>query len=185
MPTLFNIFSGGNASNGTHQIFPSANTDGNPPMGYADHQRSRSYTVTRVLDFRKKQNFGNNSRIDQATDFYLSSVTPPANGDSLVTHLIIPKTKIKAVFYEVVVPAAGFNFDIKSQIGGTVFFAGVSGAAAGYGLLDTEAGMPALFTVQDYLDVLVNAIPTGGFHNSGLLMYVSMKVEDYDNGNFL
>ena len=185
----YRFYEGGNGSNANNAMLPSANNVGVPPMGYADHQKARTYMVTRWLDFRKKQNYGNNSLVDVATPFYVNQLaaagTPLAATDILSTHLLLPKTKLRSIFYEIVVPAPAFQFDIILESNpGTPLFNNVSGAAAGYALLDTAASMPALLTAQDYIGLRIDVLPTGGFVNSGLLMYITAEVLSYDdNGN--
>lgn len=184
------IFDGGtrNSSGGFYQ-YPSVNTAGVPPMGYADHQLSKRYTVSKHIDLRPIQNWGINSTKDVALPYYMmqNSITFAA-GDTIETHLLLPKSVLTAVSYEVYADGllTGGTFRLyRNSVGsGTTYFTGISTAAAGYGFTSTAGSMPVLLTAQDYITLEFTAVPAGNITwNCGLHMRVDAQVLLLDNGN--
>lgn len=104
------LYMGGLAGNTNNQMVPQ-----NTPCditGYADHQRRRSYAVTRQLDFRPRVPYGG---IDVAVDqkdlaWYqalLDAGTDIEVGDFLNLIVITPYSRLEFVEINVVLPVTG------------------------------------------------------------------------------
>ena len=183
---VYSIFDGGTRNNSANfSMYPSVNTAGVPPQGYADHQRARLYSVTKVIDLRPLVNTGVGGGKDVALLGYLqdNAITFAAN-DDLDSILLLPKTVYQGMSYEVIQPLAGVTFTIYRQsVGtGTPYFAGVSGATAGYNYTTTAVGAP-LITTQDMVRVRFTAVPANFGANSQFAMKVNLFTLALDNGN--
>lgn len=106
----YNLFMGGLAGNTDNRMVPQ-----NTPCditGYADHQRRRSYAVTRQLDFRPRVPYGGvDTPVDQKDyDWYqalLAAGTDIEVGDFLNLITIVPYTRLEYVQFNVVLPKTG------------------------------------------------------------------------------
>lgn len=202
----YNIFDGGTASNKvTNQMLPSeATAVCTPPYGYADHQRERSYGVTRRLDLRAVKSSGGGGKSQSLLCFLAD--TPLVVGDVLNTHLLLPNTVLQAVSLGVLSPLAGFTFSVSvvpvavnpvvpvfANIDTTTITANSTGCklalyqpvsdAAAYAV--PSSGL--LITEQAHLAITILSLPVGGLAPrcgpNGLDMWLTAHVLDLDHGN--
>jgi hypothetical protein len=193
---IHKIFEGGNASNRTtNQMLPSGTTPPacNPPYSYADHQRERSYGVTRRIDLRAAVPYGKGGK-DQSLVCYFRD-HPVAANDELQTHLLLPSTLLLGVSYGIVNPMAGLTFSINLKNEATVIASAVDASvvrknAAGCVLANyvpVAAGAGVMITDEDYLNMVLTAVPTAGVlpdcGGGGLNMWITAHVLDLDHGN--
>lgn len=202
----YNIFDGGTASNRvTNQMLPSEATGVcTPPYGYADHQRERSYGVTRRLDLRAVKASGGGGK-SQSLLCFLSGTTLVV-GDVLNTHLLLPNTVLKAVSLGVLASLAGFTFSVSvipvtvnptitvfSSINTTTIPVNSTGCKLALYRPITDAGAYAipgagvLLTEQAHLAITLLSLPVGGLAPGcgpeGLDMWLTAHVLDLDHGN--
>lgn len=195
MPTTHKIFDGGNASNlTTNQMYPSGTSPAacNPYYSYADHQRERSYGVTKRLDLRASVPYGGGGK-DQSLICYFKD-NAVAVGDSLATHLLIPNSILFGVSLGIVSPLPGLSFAVKVKEANTTVFASVDAGTVRANAkgcpLATWAALPngGLFIDEEDMLVLeLTALPTDGILPScgggGLQLWVTAHVLDLDHGN--
>lgn len=101
------LYMGGLAGNSNNRIVPQ-----NTPCevtGYADHQRRRSYAVTRQLDFRPRVPYGGvDTPVDQKDyDWYqalLASGVDIEVGDFLNLIIVTPYSRLEFIEMNVVIP---------------------------------------------------------------------------------
>jgi hypothetical protein len=111
----YNLFMGGLAGNSNNRIVPQ-----NSPCvitGYADHQRRRSYAVTRQLDFRPRTPDGGiDSVVDQKDyDWYQALLATGVDvevGDFINLIVITPYSRLEYVEAQVVIPVTGLVMTI-------------------------------------------------------------------------
>lgn len=200
---LHKIFEGGNNSNRvTNQMFPSGTSPAacNPPYSYADHQRERSYGVTRRIDLRARVPFGGGGK-DQSLVCYFKD-NPVAVGDELATHLLLPNTVLFGVSLGIVSPLMGLQFSVSVKEADVPVLSGVNAHAVptnskGCPLAIWRAmadpsiyGQPfgGLFIEEEDLLVLtLDALPDDGLlpgcGGDGLQLWVTAHVLDLDHGN--
>lgn len=200
--TIHKLFEGGNNANRNNQMFPSGTSPaaGNPPYSYADHQRERSYGVTRRLDLRPTVPFGGGGK-DQSLLCYLND-NPVAEGDTLLTHLLLPNTLLLGVSYGFTgqLPLGEFSLSVGSaapaDLGTPVTTAAI---AVGTPVVNAN-GQPratyipvspatgGLFIGQEaYLRLVLEELPAPGLRpvagQAGLNFWVTAHVLDLDHGN--
>lgn len=106
----YNLFMGGLAGNSDNRMVPQ-----NSPCvitGYADHQRRRSYAVTRQLDFRPRVPFGGIDGVVDQKDYcwyqaLLASGVDVEVGDFLNLIVVTPYSRLEYVEAQVVIPVTG------------------------------------------------------------------------------
>lgn len=104
------LYMGGLAGNSNNQIVPQ-----NSPAvitGYADHQRRRSYAVTRQLDFRPRVPYGGVDGVVDQKDYcwyqgLLASGVDVEAGDYLDLVVIPPWTRIEYGSAKIIIPKTG------------------------------------------------------------------------------
>lgn len=193
------IFEGGNRSNRvTNQLLPSGTSPAacNPPYSYADHQRERSYGVTRRIDLRARVPYGGGGK-DQSLVCYLKD-NPVVNGDDLETHLLLPNTVLLGVSYGIINPLLGFQFDLRVKNAGVVVASNVNAGvvprnAAGCPLSvwrpvsDPVTGDGLFIDDEDFLTLTIDTLPVAGLlpgnGGDGLHLWITAHVIDLDHGN--
>lgn len=106
----YNLFMGGLAGNSNNEIVPQ-----NTPCsinGYADHQRRRSYAVTRQLDFRPRVPYGGIDGVVDQKDYswyqrLLATGVDVEVGDFLNLIVITPYSRLEWAEAQVVLPVTG------------------------------------------------------------------------------
>lgn len=199
----YKIFEGGNASNRvTNQMLPSGTNPAacNPPYSYADHQRERSYGVTRRIDLRARKPFGGGGK-DQSMVCFFNDVELAVN-DELHTHLLLPNSLLFGVSYGITGALAGFTFNLRVKNEALALVNAVDATtapknAAGCPLATwvpvtagdvyAVAGNGLLLSEEDYLTMVITSLPTAGFlpgcGDGGLNMWITAHVLDLDHGN--
>jgi hypothetical protein len=187
-----NIYQGGDKTNPvTNQMYPSGTVSpaGNRPYSYSDHQRLRSYGVTRRIDLRPRTPYGNGNTT-QATRSYFDT-TPILVGDVIRTHLLLPNTVLTGVSYGIEAPTNGFVFTLKTEVANTTLQAGINTTTV---VTNAAGGVRAYYIPvanefylnQDYIDMVVTAVPAVPatlYGPDGLRMWVTAHVIDLDHGN--
>lgn len=201
---IYKIFEGGNQSNRqTNQMLPSGTSPAacNPPYGYAEHLRERSYGITRRLDLRSRSP-SKEGGMDQALVCFVKD-NVLAVGDVLETHLLLPNTVLKALSFGVIGAVPGLTFDVKIierstpvaaiaalpvvvSIDAGVAPTNVNGCPlAAY--LPVAAGAGQFIDEESYAALVITALPVGGLTSGcgpgGLNMWVTGHVLDLDHGN--
>lgn len=115
----YNLYMGGVAGNSNNRMIPQA--DPCDIVGYADHQRRRSYAVTRQLDFRPRVPYGGvDTPVDQKDyDWYQALLASGADvgvGDFINVLVIAPYTRLEWVESQVIIPRTGLQLQILQRI---------------------------------------------------------------------
>lgn len=119
MATEYALYMGGLAGNTDNRMVPQ-----NSPCditGYADHQRTRSYSVTRQLDFRARVPYGGlDVPVDQKDyDWYQALLATGVDievGDFLNVLVITPYSRLEWVEVNVVIPRTGLQLQVLERI---------------------------------------------------------------------
>jgi hypothetical protein len=209
MPT-YNIFQGGNAvPNSTSAMFPSAVNPSpvNTPRGnysYADHQKSRFYSVTRRIDARGYVPGQLTRGYDNALTCFLRGGTYVV-GDILRTHLLLPNTVLTGVSFQLENPVAGLTFDVIIEGPNPVTVGTITATTTPVNPITGQRGMAwvdqpqiiallavtrGLITSESYLGLRVTALPVpvapltiGQSALNDLVVSMTAHVLDLDNGN--
>jgi hypothetical protein len=200
--TIHKIFEGGNRSNSNNQMLPSSTSPAacNPPYSYADHQRERSYGVTRRLDLRARVPCGGGGKDQALVCYFKDNVIAVA--DEIQTHLLLPNTVLLGVSYGFQNPQAGFQFDIRVKNANVTVASNVSAGtiptnAAGCPLavwrpvVDPAPGAVSggglFIDDEDFLILSIDTLPAAGLlpgcGDGGLNMWITAHVLDLDHGN--
>src|SRR6478752_3679215 len=111
----YNLFMGGQAGNTSNRMVPSGSPES--ITGYADHQRSRDYSVTRQLDFRPPKPWGGADVTVDCKDYEWYKQLVAAGGDLIVgdiLNLIVltPGSRLEFAQVNVVIPKTGLTFNL-------------------------------------------------------------------------
>jgi hypothetical protein len=205
----YNLFMGGQAGNTSNRMLPQGGAEG--VTGYADHQRSRDYAVTRQLDFRPSKPWGGEFGTTSCRDYswyqaLLESGTDVKVGDFLNLIIIPANTRIEYVSANIVVPKTGLGFSLIRRIDAspgtpptatTVLPAAVTAgylAPTGLGpvagiytsqrLIDT-GGAPSSMKTQSFVSIEITAVPAAPARAlDGLSFIVQAEVVDWGSGDF-
>ena len=115
----YNLFMGGQAGNTSNRAMPQGSVE--TILGYADHQRSRDYAVTRQLDFRPSKPWGG---LDITVackdwDWYKSLRETGADvavGDFLNLIAITPNSRLEYISANVVIPKTGVGLSVVRRV---------------------------------------------------------------------
>lgn len=115
----YNLFMGGLAGNTNNLLVPQ-----NSPCvidGYADHQRRRSYSVTRQLDFRARVPYGGvDTPVDQKDYCWyqnlLGQELDVEVGDFLNLIVVTPYSRLEFVEVNVVLPRTGLVMTVLRRV---------------------------------------------------------------------
>lgn len=195
------LYSGGTGGGSAYnRMLPSANTGTYPTVGYADHQRLRSYQVVRQMRFGPRYPYGglgNASYSDQKDwDWYVALVAGGGNivvDDVWAMILIPPNTRLEWIAAQVFTGVTGLTFDVFQvdtsgvQIG-TEKISNIGNAASGPTLQEIT-GADRISANERYLAIHFDVVPAaaGTAKLQGLDFAVQAEVVDwgsYDlNGN--
>lgn len=200
MPS-YALYMGGLAGNTDNRMVPQ-----NSPCevtGYADHQRRRSYSVTRQLDFRPRVPYGGlDVPVDQKDyDWYqalLATGTDIVVGDFLNLIIIPPYTRLEWVEANIVIPRTGLTLQIiqrSNACPGSPAEATVTlSTATNSPLDDADLGDTAGIYFSQRLDSSlletslisfeVIAVPGSGDALAGLFAIVQAEVVDWGSYDF-
>jgi len=111
----YNLFMGGVSGNTDHRLIPQQLPCS--ITGYADHQRRRSYAVTRQLDFRARLPYGGlDGPVDQKDYCWYKDLlalgTDVEVGDFINLITIVPYTRLEWVEAQVILPRTGLQLAI-------------------------------------------------------------------------
>jgi len=115
----YNLYMGGLAGNTSNRLVPSGSAE--IITGYADHQRSRDYAVTRQLDFRPPKPWGGADVTVSLKDYdwYKALIAAGSDvkvGDILNLIAITPNSRVEYISAQVLVPKVGLTFDVIRRI---------------------------------------------------------------------
>lgn len=197
----YNLFMGGLAGNTNNQLVPQ-----NSPCeidGYADHQRRRSYAVTRQLDFRPRSPVGG---IDVAVDqkdycWYQDLLAAGSDievGDFLNLIVITPYSRLEFVEAQVVLPRTGLVMTIDRRINvclgsppvSTVALTAASNSPLAVGAIGATAGIffstriDSTLLETSMISLEVTAVPGTGNALTGLFIFAQAEVVDWGSYDF-
>jgi hypothetical protein len=196
------IFEGGNRSNRvTNQMLPSGTSPAacNSPYSYADHQRERSYGVTRRLDLRARVPYGGGGKGQSLVCYFKDN--PIGQGDDLETHLLLPNTVLFGVSFGIINPLPGLQFSLRVKNAGVNVISNVDAGVIPRNSTNCPlsvwrpvpstgpyAAPGGLFIdEEDFLTLDVDALPADGLlpgcGDGGLNMWITAHVLDLDHGN--
>lgn len=197
----YNLFMGGLAGNTNNQLVPQ-----NSPCditGYADHQRARSYAVTRQLDFRARVPFGGLTVPVDQKDFcwyeaLLASGVDVEVGDFLNCIVVTPYSRLEWVEVNVVLPRTGLQLQVLRRqdiCPGTPPQSSIAlSTASNSPLDDADLGDTAGIYFSQRIDSTlleasfvsfeVIAVPVSGDALTDLFMIVQAEVVDWGSYDF-
>jgi hypothetical protein len=203
----YNLFMGGQAGNTTNRLVPSGSPES--ILGYADHQRSRDYAVTRQLDFRPNKPWGGADITVPCKDYEWYRALVAAGGDLIVGDILnvialTPNSRLEYVSVNVVIPKTGLGFSVIQRINadpGTPATSTVAAPAAATGYLAaTGLGATAgIYTSvrsaeatasrpkHSFISLEITAVPTvtpPAGKLDGLFVIVQAEVIDWGSYDF-
>lgn len=197
----YNLFMGGTAGNTDNRLIPQQ--DPCAVLGYADHQRRRSYAVTRQFEFRARGPYGGvDTPVDQKDYCWyqalLAAGTDIGVGDFINAIIITPYSRLEFVEAQVVVPRTGLqlavvrrqNFCVGSPAASTLAIAPASNSPLDDGDLGDTAGIffsariDSSLLETSMISFEVVAVPVTGNALDGLFMAVQAEVVDWGSYDF-
>jgi hypothetical protein len=197
----YNLFMGGVAGNTDNFMVPQL-----LPCeinGYADHQRRRSYAVTRQLDFRPRVPYGGlTTPVDQKDYAWyqqlLAAGTDIEVGDFLNLITITPYSRLEFVEMQVVLPRTGLvmtavrRTDIcpGSPNASTVALTAASNSPLAVNAIGATAGIffstrvDSTLLVHSYVSLEVTAVPGSGNALDDLFIFAQAEVVDWGSYDF-
>ena len=197
----YDLFMGGLAGNSNNAMVPQ-----NSPCeitGYADHQRRRSYAVTRQLDFRPRVPFGGLTEpVDQKDYCWYQSLLAEGTdievGDFLNLIVITPYSRLEWVEAQVVIPRTGLVMTICRRIGvcvetpptSTVALTAAANSDLAVNAIGATAGIFWSTRVDSSLEATsmisleVTAVPGSGDALAGLFVIAQAEVVDWGSYDF-
>lgn len=197
----YNLFMGGLAGNSDNRMVPQ-----NTPcdiVGYADHQRRRSYSVVRQLDFRPRVPYGGvDVPVDQKDyDWYqalLAAGTDIEVGDFINVITIAPYTRLEWVEAQVIIPRTGLQLQILRRqdvcVGSPATSSITLSTASNSPLDDANLGDTAgIYFSQridsslletSFISFEVIAVPPTGDALAGLFLTAQAEVVDWGSYDF-
>lgn len=195
MPQDFLLFEGGVGPQSGNTMFQSRNPEANPITGYADHQRRRSYQVTRQLSFRGSTPQGglavpvSNSDIGWYTD-HLANGGPDVQVGDYLDIIVLPRyTRLEFVYAQVMAASkvSGLTFDLvlRTVTGSDTALSGLTGLGA----VDTDPKTTArldedIMAETSYIALKVTAVPASGNKLEGLYLLTTAEVVDWGQLDF-
>ena len=197
MPTDFSLYQGGSGGAAGQQIYQSSNPTTNPVKGYADHQRRRSYHVTRQLNYGTTVPQGGLDVQVKHGDWqwyqkYLADGgADVAAGDHLNIILLPKNTRLEFVYAWVIraTTVAGLTFDLVVRTA-----AGVDTAVTGMTGLGATAANPVATARLDqnivntseasFISMKILTVPATGQKLAGLQLMVTADVVDWGQFDF-
>lgn len=197
----YNLFMGGLAGNSDNRMVPQ-----NSPceiVGYADHQRRRSYSVVRQLDFRPRVPYGGvDVPVDQKDyDWYqalLATGVDVGVGDFINVITIAPYTRLEWVEAQVIIPRTGLQLQILRRqdvcVGSPAISSITLSTASNSPLDDADIGDTAgIYFSQridsslleaSFISFEVIAVPPTGDALAGLFLTAQAEVVDWGSYDF-
>lgn len=203
----YNLFMGGQSGNTTNRVMPQGFAE--TITGYADHQRSRDYAVTRQLDFRPPKPWGGADITVALKDYdwymaLLASGADVAVGDFLNLIAITPNSRLTHLSCNVVIPKTGVGLSVVRRLDASpgtpatstlAAPAAVTGYLAATGLGATAGiytSVPAADATasqknQSFVSLEITALPAavaGQGKLSGLFIMAQAEVIDWGSFDF-
>ena len=199
--SAYNLFMGGVAGNSNNRMIPQQEPCN--IVGYADHQRRRSYAVTRQLDFRPRVPWGGlDVPVDQKDYCWyqalLESGADVGVGDFLNLIVIAPYTRLEFVQAQVVIPRTGLVMEILRRVdvcGGSPAESSTTITAAANSPLAVDAigetagiffseRIDSSLLVTSFISLEVTAVPGTGNALDGLFVFAQAEVVDWGSYDF-
>lgn len=193
----FLLFQAGNGGASGNRIYPSSVSTTDPPVGYSDHQRRRSYQVTRQLTMAALGPQGGvNINVSQDDwlwyqDYLAGGGTDVQVGDYLDLIFLPKNTRLEFVYAWVLAATtvAGLTFDLvrRTVAGVDTAIAGVTGLGAVAANPTTTARLDVDIpntSVGSYLAAKITAVPASGQALAGLSVLVTAEVVDWGSFDF-
>lgn len=194
--SITNLYMGGTApDNGRHALLPSSNSGTYPAVGYADHQRRRSYQVTRQMRFSPRIPYGGlgNYPVTDLKDWcwYSDLVAGGSNvevDDVWNLILIPPNTRLEYIAVWVFTGVTDLEFtvdqhDASGVAVGADTITGVGGAASGPTLKAITANVQTSASTR-YVGIHFTAVPTDDDLNRLRNLDFAVQAEVVDWGSF-
>jgi hypothetical protein len=194
----YNLQMGGVAGNTDNRLIPQQ--DPCSILGYADHQRRRSYAVTRQLDFRPRVPYGGLTEPVDQKDYcwyqnLLASGVDIEVGDFLNLILITPYSRLEFVEMQVVLPRTGLvmtavrRTDIcpGSPAASTIALTAASNSPLAVNAIGATAGIffstriDSSLLVYSFVSLEVTAVPVG---NALEDLFILAQAEVVDWGSY-
>jgi len=193
----FNLYQGGVGPASGNNMFQSQNPTTNPVKGYADHQRRRSYQVTRQLNFKRLSPAGGVDLPVKVMDWqwyqdYLNAGGVDIAVSDQINIILLPKnTRLEFVYAWVLVGSTvtGLTFDVVLRTA-----AGVNTAIVGMTGLGAATTQPATTARLDtnivntseasFLSLKILTVPATGQKLAGLQAMVTAEVVDWGQFDF-
>lgn len=197
----YNLIMGGTAGNTDNRMIPQIGFC--DITGYADHQRRRSYAVTRQLDFRPRVPFGGLTEPVDQKDYcwyqnLLASGVDIEVGDFLNLITIVPYTRLEFVEVNIVLPRTGLVMTVErrtdvcpgSPAASTIALVAASNSPLAVGALGATAGIfmstrvDSSLLVTSFITLEVTAVPGSGNALDGLFVIAQAEVVDWGSYDF-
>jgi hypothetical protein len=193
----FNLYQGGVGGATGNKIYQSQNPPANSVKGYADHQRRRSYQVTRQMNFGATVPQGGLSvQVKHGDwqwyqDYLAAGNADVAVGDHINIILLPKNTRLEFVYAQTVAPppVTGLTWDVVLRTG-----AGADTALAGLaamGPIDPNPRTTArldtniVFTSEaSYISMKILTVPATGQKLAGLQFMATAEVVDWGQFDF-
>jgi hypothetical protein len=199
--SAYDLYMGGLAGNTDNRMIPQ-----NSPcevLGYADHQRRRSYAVTRQLDFRPRVPFGGlDTPVDQKDyDWYQSLLAAGSDiqvGDFLNLIIITPHSRLEWVEVNVVIPRTGLVMTVLrrqdvcpgSPAESTIALTAASNSPLAVNAIGATEGIffstrvDSSLLETSYISLEVTAVPGSGDALAGLFVIAQAEAVDWGSYDF-
>ena len=197
MAAEINLFQGGVGGASGNQMYPSSNPSGNPVVGYADHQRRRSYQVTRQLKYGPLTPQGGVDIPVKINDWlwyqkYLEDGNADIGvGDHLNIILLPKNTRLEFVYAWVLAATtvAGLTFDlvVRTAAGVDTAVVGVTGLGAAQTNPVATARLDSNIvntSHASYLSMKILTVPATGQKLAGLSLLATAEVVDWGSFDF-
>jgi hypothetical protein len=197
MPTDFQLYQGGVGGATGNRIYQSANPAANSVKGYADHQRRRSYQVTRQMNFGSMVPQGGlavqvkHGDWQWYQDYLAAGGVDVAAGDHINIILLPKNTRLEFAYAQILAAStvAGLTFDVvlRSGAGADTAIVGLTGlGAVTPNPLPTarlDANIPATAEAA-YLSLKILTVPATGQKLAGLQAMFTAEVVDWGQFDF-
>lgn len=197
----YNLFMGGVAGNTDNRMIPQQ--DPCEVLGYADHQRRRSYSVTRQLDFRPRVPYGGLTEPVDQKDYcwyqdLLASGVDIEVGDFLNLITITPYSRLEWVEAQVVLPRTGLVMTICRRVNAcpgspatsTVALTAASNSPLAVNAIGATAGIffstrvDSSLLETSFISLEVTAVPVSGDALANLFVFAQAEVVDWGSYDF-
>jgi hypothetical protein len=197
MPTDFNLYQAGVGGAAGNKIYQSSNPTANSVKGYADHQRRRSYQVTRQLNYATMVPQGGLSVQVKHGDWqwyqdYLNAGgADVAAGDHLNIILLPKNTRLEFVYAQILAATliTGLTFDVvlRTAAGVDTAIVGLTGlgAVTPNPLPTARLDVNIVATSEaSYISLKILTVPATGQKLAGLGAMFTAEVVDWGQFDF-